>query len=71
MSDTIFRIVIGEDPPPRLDKALAEAAPEGAGLSRSRLGKLIEAGSVRVSCGLEHPDDVVADVLAALAAVAG
>ncbi|MCB1367722.1 MAG: RluA family pseudouridine synthase [Rhodobacteraceae bacterium] len=47
MSDTIFRIVIGEDPPPRLDKALAEAAPEGAGLSRSRLGKLIEAGSVR------------------------
>ncbi|MCB1017235.1 MAG: PLP-dependent transferase [Acidimicrobiales bacterium] len=31
----------------------------------------IEAGSVRVSCGLEHPDDVVADVLAALAAVAG
>lgn len=28
-------------------------------------------GSVRVSCGLEHPDDVVDDVLAALAAVAG
>ena len=26
-------------------------------------------GSVRMSCGLEHPDDVLADVLAALAAV--
>ena len=29
----------------------------------------IELGSVRMSCGLEHPDDVVADVLQALAAV--
>jgi cystathionine beta-lyase/cystathionine gamma-synthase len=27
-------------------------------------------GSIRLSCGLEHPDDVIADVLSALAAIA-
>jgi 23S rRNA pseudouridine1911/1915/1917 synthase len=37
---------MGETPPPRLDKALAEVAPEGLGLSRSQLTRLIEAGAV-------------------------
>jgi len=29
----------------------------------------IELGSIRVSCGLEHPDDIIADVVTALAAI--
>ncbi|MDO5371311.1 MAG: RNA pseudouridine synthase, partial [Paracoccus sp. (in: a-proteobacteria)] len=33
--------------PSRLDKALAEAAPESAALSRSRIGKLIADGAVQ------------------------
>lgn len=49
MSDTLAQtltIVIADDPPPRLDKALARDVPEGMGLSRSRLAKLIADGSV-------------------------
>jgi 23S rRNA pseudouridine1911/1915/1917 synthase len=46
MSETILRVVIGENPPPRLDKVLAAIVPEDASLSRSRLGKLIENGAV-------------------------
>ncbi len=46
MSDPVLRLVIGEDPPPRLDKALAAIVPEAAALSRSQLGRLIEAGAV-------------------------
>lgn len=42
----MLRIVIGENPPPRLDKALAAAVPEQAALSRSHIGKLIEKGAV-------------------------
>lgn len=45
LSDRI-EVVIQPDPPPRLDKALARDVPEGAGLSRSRLMKLIEGGDV-------------------------
>jgi 23S rRNA pseudouridine1911/1915/1917 synthase len=41
-----LEIVLGEAPGGRLDKALAEAVPEGLGLSRSRLRALIEAGAV-------------------------
>lgn len=41
-----IEVVIQPDPPPRLDKALARDVPEGAGLSRSRLMKLIEGGDV-------------------------
>lgn len=37
---------IGPNPPARLDKALARDVPEEAGLSRSRLAKLIAAGGV-------------------------
>ena len=46
MSDNILTLVIGDDPPPRLDKALAAAAPEAAGLSRSQLVRLIGEGAV-------------------------
>ncbi len=46
MSDLLLHLVIGENPPPRLDKALAAVAPAEASLSRSHLGKLIEKGSV-------------------------
>ncbi len=37
---------ISDQPPPRLDKALARDVPEGADLSRSRLAKLIADGAV-------------------------
>ncbi|RED14258.1 RluA family pseudouridine synthase [Pontivivens insulae] len=37
----------------RLDKVLADAAPEGAALSRSRLQQLIEAGAVTGQAGVE------------------
>lgn len=52
MSDPVLRVVIGENPPPRLDKALAAIVPEEASLSRSRLGKLIEEGAVSRESGV-------------------
>lgn len=42
-----LHVVIGANPPERLDKALARDVPEAAGLSRSRLARLIAAGGVR------------------------
>ena len=39
-------MVIGQDPPERLDKALARDVPEAAALSRSRLARLIAQGAV-------------------------
>ena len=39
-------LTLGAEPPARLDKALAAVVPVEANLSRSRLGKLIESGSV-------------------------
>lgn len=45
-ADDRLVIVIGEDAPPRLDKALAAAVPEQAALSRSRLMKMICEGDV-------------------------
>lgn len=42
-----MRILIGQNPPERLDKALALFAPEEAALSRSRLAKLLAEGAVR------------------------
>ncbi len=39
-------VIIGAEPPARLDKALARDVPEEAHLSRSRLARLIEAGCV-------------------------
>ena len=43
---TEITVIIGPQPPSRLDKALARDVPEGVGLSRSRLVKLIEEGGV-------------------------
>jgi 23S rRNA pseudouridine1911/1915/1917 synthase len=49
-------VVIGADPPPRLDKALARDVPEAAALSRSRLARLIAAGAVaRAGTALTDP----------------
>lgn len=45
----VIAFSIAECPPARLDKALARDAPEGAGLSRSRLAKLIAEGRLRVN----------------------
>ncbi|RME14864.1 MAG: RluA family pseudouridine synthase [Alphaproteobacteria bacterium] len=45
----VLRVTISENPPPRLDKALARDVPEAAALSRSRLARLIAAGAVRRS----------------------
>ncbi|MEM1430142.1 MAG: RluA family pseudouridine synthase [Pseudomonadota bacterium] len=42
----VIRVVIGDDPPPRLDRALARDVPEAEALSRSRLARLIESGAV-------------------------
>lgn len=47
-SHRIITFIFGEDPPRRLDKALARDVPEAANLSRTRLAKLIEHGAVKV-----------------------
>lgn len=49
----IVELVVGENPAPRLDKALAQVVPAEVTLSRSRLTKLIEAGDV------SHDGDVI------------
>jgi 23S rRNA pseudouridine1911/1915/1917 synthase len=46
---TCVSFVIGEAPPPRLDKALARDVPEGAALSRTRLARLIAEGAVTLN----------------------
>ena len=43
---TEIQVRVGPQPPARLDKALARDVPEGQGLSRSRVVKLIEDGAV-------------------------
>jgi 23S rRNA pseudouridine1911/1915/1917 synthase len=48
MGEDLVTFRIGDDPPPRLDKALARDVPEGAHLSRSRLARLIAEGAVTV-----------------------
>ena len=45
-TDAQLTVVIGENPPDRLDKALAREVPEEAALSRSRLMKMIAEGKV-------------------------
>ena len=57
----VVTIIIGAEPPPRLDKALARDVPEEAHLSRSRLAKLIEAGAV------ERTGEVLSDPKAKVA----
>ena len=44
-------LTIPDDPPDRVDKALAQAAPDDAALSRSRLAKLIADGAVHGPAG--------------------
>jgi 23S rRNA pseudouridine1911/1915/1917 synthase len=44
--NTIVTVVIGVNPPDRLDKALARDVPEEAALSRSRIARLISEGAV-------------------------
>jgi len=46
MSTSDLLIVIGPNPPDRLDKALARDVPEDAELSRSRISRLIDEGAV-------------------------
>jgi 23S rRNA pseudouridine1911/1915/1917 synthase len=48
MSDPaeILTVTLAADAPPRLDKALAQAAPVAAGLSRARIARLIADGAV-------------------------
>jgi 23S rRNA pseudouridine1911/1915/1917 synthase len=46
MSLRHIQFVLGDTPPPRLDKALARDVPEEAALSRTRLGRLIADGAV-------------------------
>ncbi|MFZ1662616.1 MAG: RNA pseudouridine synthase, partial [Paracoccaceae bacterium] len=42
----LLSVTIGENPPDRLDKALARFVPEDASLSRSRLMKLLAEGAI-------------------------
>jgi 23S rRNA pseudouridine1911/1915/1917 synthase len=44
-----LRLVVPDLPGERLDRALAAAAPDGLGLSRTRLQRLIEEGAVRLA----------------------
>ena len=48
MTSTRVTFQIAENPPARLDKALSRDVPEEASLSRTRLARLIESGSVMV-----------------------
>ncbi|WP_323771025.1 RluA family pseudouridine synthase [Antarctobacter sp.] len=62
----ILRVEIADNPPPRLDKALARDVPEEAALSRTRLARLIAGGAVsRDGVVLDDPKAKVAvgDVL--------
>lgn len=55
MASRRIEFQIAEDPPKRLDKAIARDVPDEASLSRTRLAKLIEAGSVWVE-GVQQSD---------------
>ncbi len=61
LSDRILSVTIGENPPDRLDKALARDVPEAAALSRSRLAKLLAEGAVsRAGQVIDNPKARVA-----------
>ena len=47
----VFEVVIAENPPKRLDKAIARDVPEEAALSRSRLAKSDRRGRGDTHCG--------------------
>ena len=58
----VVQVTIGEDPPSRLDKALARDVPEEAQLSRTRIAKLIGEGAVlRNGTPLVSPKAAVAE----------
>ncbi len=58
----ILRVTIADNPPPRLDKALARDVPEAEALSRTRLARLIAAGAVsRAGRVLDTPKAQVAE----------
>ncbi|TRD21595.1 RluA family pseudouridine synthase [Palleronia caenipelagi] len=79
MAERCLQITIGDNPPPRLDKALARDVPDDAHLSRSRLARLITEGQVlrggapltspkaRVDAGdeieIRVPEEVESDML--------
>ena len=48
MASRLVEFVIAENPPKRLDKAVARDVPEEASLSRTRLARLIQEGSLSV-----------------------
>ena len=54
-----LRVVIGSDPPRRLDRALARDVPGDAALSRTRLVRLLEAGAVTMGGRALGPRDAV------------
>ncbi|KEJ89298.1 RluA family pseudouridine synthase [Sulfitobacter donghicola] len=54
MSHRRISFILGETPPPRLDKALARDVPEEASLSRTRLAKLIDQGAVQIDGVVVH-----------------
>jgi 23S rRNA pseudouridine1911/1915/1917 synthase len=56
-----LRVTLGLAPPDRLDKALARDVPDGMGLSRSRLMKLIADGAVTRDGKVLGPRDKVAE----------
>jgi 23S rRNA pseudouridine1911/1915/1917 synthase len=61
MSHRRYTFILGESPPPRLDKALGRDVPEEAALSRTRLARLIAAGAVQVDGAVQRdPRAVVA-----------
>ncbi len=49
MASRRIEFVIAEDPPKRLDKALARDVPEAASLSRTRLARLLESGAIALN----------------------
>ena len=53
MGEDLVTFRIGDNPPARLDKALARDVPEEATLSRSRIARLIADGAVRVDGRVE------------------
>lgn len=60
MSHRRITFLLGETPPPRLDKALARDVPADASLSRTRLAKLIEQGAVMVDQQVQRDPRAVA-----------
>lgn len=48
MSQRLIEFSFTDNPPPRLDKALARDVPEAANLSRTRLARLVASGAVQI-----------------------